>query len=75
MFGRKKKDPNAPKKVRFKTIRDAYSLARKHYKFVLLRCPMPSICLSASLAARHFIQNFLLAGNLQAHILNCMPRW
>jgi len=38
MFGRKKKDPNAPKKVRFKTIRDAYSLARKHYKFVFLRC-------------------------------------
>ena len=38
MFGRKKKDPNAPKKVRFKTIRDAYSLARKHYRFVFLRC-------------------------------------
>jgi len=38
MFGSKKKDPNAPKKVRFKTIRDAYSLARKHYKFVFLRC-------------------------------------
>lgn len=38
MFGRKKKDPNAPKKVRFKTVRDAYSLAKKHYSFVLLRC-------------------------------------
>jgi uncharacterized protein (DUF58 family) len=38
MFGRKKKDPNAPKKVRFKTIRDAYSLAKKQYSFVLLRC-------------------------------------
>jgi hypothetical protein len=38
MFGRKKKDPNAPKKVRFKTIRDAYALAKKHYSFVLLRC-------------------------------------
>ena len=38
MFGRKKKDPNAPKKVRFKTIRDAYSLATKEYSFVLLRC-------------------------------------
>jgi hypothetical protein len=39
MFGRKKKeDPNAPKKVRFKTIRDAYELAKKQYSFVLLRC-------------------------------------
>jgi hypothetical protein len=38
MFGRKKKDPNAPKKVRFKTIRDAYQLAAKQYSFVLLRC-------------------------------------
>ncbi len=38
MFGRKKKDPNAPKKVRFKTIRDAYALAKKQYSFVLLRC-------------------------------------
>jgi len=38
MFGRKKKDPNAPKKVRFKTIRDAYALAKKEYSFVLLRC-------------------------------------
>ena len=38
MFGRKKKDPNAPKKVRFKTLRDAYQLAAKHYSFVLLRC-------------------------------------
>lgn len=38
MFGRKKKDPNAPKKVRFKTIRDAYGLAKKEYSFVLLRC-------------------------------------
>ena len=38
MFGRKKKDPNAPKKVRFKTIRDAYELATKQYSFVLLRC-------------------------------------
>lgn len=38
MFGRKKKDPNAPKKVRFKTIRDAYELAAKQYSFVLLRC-------------------------------------
>ena len=38
MFGRKKKDPNAPKKIRFKTIRDAYSLATKEYSFVLLRC-------------------------------------
>ena len=38
MFGRKKKDPGAPKKVRFKTIRDAYALATKEYKFVLLRC-------------------------------------
>ncbi|MEY3714668.1 MAG: hypothetical protein RJB59_471 [Actinomycetota bacterium] len=38
MFGRKKKDPNAPKKVRFKTIRDAYALATKQYSFVLLRC-------------------------------------
>ncbi|MEY3156669.1 MAG: hypothetical protein RL257_689, partial [Actinomycetota bacterium] len=34
----KKKDPNAPKKVRFKTIRDAYALAKKQYSFVLLRC-------------------------------------
>lgn len=38
MFGRKKKDPNAPKKVRFKTIKDAYALANKEYSFVLLRC-------------------------------------
>lgn len=38
MFGRKKKDPGAPKKVRFKTIRDAYSLAKQQYSFVLLRC-------------------------------------
>ncbi len=38
MFGRKKKDPNAPKKVRFKTIRDAYALTKKEYSFVLLRC-------------------------------------
>jgi len=38
MFGRKKKDPNAPKKVRFKTIIDAYALAKKQYSFVLLRC-------------------------------------
>jgi hypothetical protein len=38
MFGRKKKDPNAPKKVRFKTIRNAYELATKQYSFVLLRC-------------------------------------
>ena len=38
MFGRKKKDPNAPKKVRFKTIRDAYELAAKQYSFVLLHC-------------------------------------
>ena len=38
MFGRKKKDPNAPAKVRFKTIRDAYELAAKGYSFVLLRC-------------------------------------
>lgn len=38
MFGRKMKDPNAPKKVRFKTIRDAYQLAAKQYSFVLLRC-------------------------------------
>lgn len=38
MFGRKKKDPNAPKKVRFKTVRDAYAIAKKHYSFVLLRC-------------------------------------
>ena len=38
MFGRKKKDPGAPKKVRFKTIRDAYALAKQQYSFVLLRC-------------------------------------
>ncbi|MFM1796580.1 MAG: hypothetical protein RL733_361 [Actinomycetota bacterium] len=38
MFGRKKKDPGAPKKVRFKTIRDAYGLAKQQYSFVLLRC-------------------------------------
>lgn len=38
MFGRKKKDPAAPKKVRFKTIRDAYALAKQQYSFVLLRC-------------------------------------
>ncbi|MFM8751772.1 MAG: DUF4191 domain-containing protein [Actinomycetota bacterium] len=38
MFGRKKKDPNAPKKERFKTIRDAYELATKQYSFVVLRC-------------------------------------
>ena len=38
MFGRKKKDPNAPKKERFKTIRDAYGLAKKQYSFIFLRC-------------------------------------
>ncbi len=38
MFGRKKKDPNAPKKVRFKTIRDAYELAAKKLSYVLIRC-------------------------------------
>lgn len=38
MFGRKKKDPGAPKKVRFKTIRDAYALAKQQYSLVLLRC-------------------------------------
>ena len=38
MFGRKKKDPADPKKVRFKTIRDAYALAKQQYSFVLLRC-------------------------------------
>jgi hypothetical protein len=38
MFGKKKKDPNAPKKVRFKTIKDAYALANKEYSFVFLRC-------------------------------------
>jgi hypothetical protein len=38
MFGRKKKDPGAPKRVRFKTIRDAYGLAKQQYSFVLLRC-------------------------------------
>ncbi len=37
MFGRKKKDKGAPKQ-RFKTIRDAYALAKKEYSFVLLRC-------------------------------------
>lgn len=38
MFGRKKKDPGAPKKVRFKTIRDAYALAKQQYSLVILRC-------------------------------------
>ena len=42
MFGRKKKDganvETKPKEKRFKTIRDAYSLAKKEYSFVLLRC-------------------------------------
>lgn len=37
MFGRKKKD-KGPKKERFKTVRDAYALAKRHYSLVLLRC-------------------------------------
>ncbi|MBM3742712.1 MAG: DUF4191 family protein [Actinobacteria bacterium] len=35
MFGRRKRDP---KEKRFKTIRDAYALAKGKYSFVLLRC-------------------------------------
>ena len=39
MFGRKKKDKNAaPREKRFKTIRDAYTLAKGEYRFVFLRC-------------------------------------
>ena len=37
MFGRKKKS-DQPREKRFKTIRDAYSMAQDHYSFVLLRC-------------------------------------
>ncbi|MEY3093973.1 MAG: hypothetical protein RLZZ317_476 [Actinomycetota bacterium] len=37
MFGRKKKS-DQPREKRFKTIRDAYSMAQHHYSFVLLRC-------------------------------------
>lgn len=37
MFGRKKKE-KGERKVRFKTIRDAYALAKKEYSLVLLRC-------------------------------------
>ena len=36
MFGRKKSDK--PREKRFKTIRDAYSMAKKHYSLVLPRC-------------------------------------
>ena len=35
MFGRKKKEPG---EKRFKTLRDAYSLAKEEYSFILLRC-------------------------------------
>ena len=35
MFGRKKKEPG---EKRFKTLRDAYSLAKAEYSFILLRC-------------------------------------
>ena len=39
MFGRKKKEKSAtPREKRFKTIRDAYSLAKGEYRFVFLRC-------------------------------------
>lgn len=37
-FGRKKKEAGAPREKRFKTIRDAYALAKGEYSFVLLRC-------------------------------------
>ena len=36
MFGRKKSDK--PREKRFKTIRDAYSMAKEQYSLVLLRC-------------------------------------
>ena len=39
MFGRKKKEKStAPREKRFKTIRDAYALSKRAYKFVFLRC-------------------------------------
>ena len=39
MFGRKKKEKSsAPKEKRFKTIRDAYALAKREYRFVFVRC-------------------------------------
>lgn len=37
MFGRKKKE-KVPGEKRFKTIRDAYALAKREYSFVILRC-------------------------------------
>lgn len=37
MFGRKKKN-DEPREKRFKTIRDAYALAKGQYSFVFLRC-------------------------------------
>jgi len=39
VFGRKKKEKStAPREKRFKTIRDAYALSKRAYKFVFLRC-------------------------------------
>ena len=38
MFGRKRKKDSAPREKRFKTLRDAYALAKREYSFVLLRC-------------------------------------
>ena len=40
MFGRKKSGAkqDGPREKRFKTIRDAYALAKAQYSFVLLRC-------------------------------------
>lgn len=41
MFGRKKKDPSRPREKRFKTVREAYAIAKKEYSFLLLRCLVP----------------------------------
>lgn len=38
MFGRKRKEKSEVREKRFKTLRDAYALAKRGYSFVLLRC-------------------------------------
>lgn len=47
MFGRKKKDPTAPREKRFKTVREAYAIAKKEYPFLLLRCLIPFVAVFA----------------------------